>query len=475
MLFNKKICFSANAVEYYAKIKLLPSGDMKKLLIFLSVILTVMPVPAQERASMTRVSSNFNIVIPDDAGHQVPIVDFMRRFERIVRNVGRFGTTDSAKTLTVVISLKQTPGTCYWSKNSEYGKNVLVIPNGMRQLLASPEVGRALTSALIQCRIGNPPSAPLPEEALWIADGLWAEFIQREIQVFPVLHFTYLENLRKLSEMDCKLRFDLPSLMPPQLLKPHTAVWDLYTQRAQLMLEVCRYLAPGRHGNLIKDYLFLLNGKKLSAQDSFTLTFAHAAYKKLYAGETAPRTADDPRSKKGYTALEKLALRNLFSRHSPMSPAALIKRLNQLNVVWYRQHEKGQLLKAALTDLPLLVSKYDTCSKLPQQKLQELNEFVPLLPLQLHGEASRFAMQLSQIGSVNHQRQSEELKKIISSLQRKLAHLQLVDRELEYFENISMPHLYYLRYQLNTAAPETPLPPDISNYLDLQQQKLQQD
>ena len=84
-----------------------------------------MPVPAQERASMTRVSSNFNIVIPDDAGHQVPIVDFMRRFERIVRNVGRFGTTDSAKTLTVVISLKQTPGTCYWSKNSEYGKQLI--------------------------------------------------------------------------------------------------------------------------------------------------------------------------------------------------------------------------------------------------------------------------------------------------------------------------------------------------------------
>ena len=149
MLFDKKICFSANAVEYYAKIKLLPSGDMKKLLIFLSVILTVMPVPAQERASMTRVSSNFNIVIPDDAGHQVPIVDFMRRFERIVRNVGRFGTTDSAKTLTVVISLKQTPGTCYWSKNSEYGKNVLVIPNGMRQLLAIGKSALAKRKRLI--------------------------------------------------------------------------------------------------------------------------------------------------------------------------------------------------------------------------------------------------------------------------------------------------------------------------------------
>jgi hypothetical protein len=267
----------------------------------------------------------------------------------------------------------------------------------------------------------------------------------------------------------------LPALMPPPFLKTDTALWDLYTQRAQLMLEICRSIAPGKHGNLLKDYLFLLNGKKLSAQDSFTLTFAHAAYKKLYTAQKAPRTADDPRSKKGYTALEKLALRNLFSRHSPMTPAALIKRLNQLNVVWYRQHEKGQLLKAALTDLPLLVSKYDTCSKLPQQKLQELNELVPLLPLQLHGEASRLAMQLSKIGSVNHQRQSEELKKIITSLQQKLAYLQQVDHELEYFENISMPHLYYLRYQLNAAMPEAPLPTDISNYLDLQQQKLQQD
>ena len=448
---------------------------MKKLLTIFCICATFLSAADDENFTAITVAGKFQVIIPAEAGHQTPIVEFLRRFERIVRYDGKFSLSKSTRSFTVVISDKQTPGTYKFVSNKIYGRSALIIPNGLRQLLSSPEVGRALTSALIQSHLGNTPSKPLPEDALWIADGLWAEFVQREIHIFPILHFTYLENLRKLAESGYKLQFRHATLLPPKAMQINSPLWTLYTQRAQLMIEVSRSMAPGKHGNLLKDYIFLLNNKRIKPEEAFTLTFANAAYKKVNGKDFPAGSTAEQRMAWGHTALEKLAMRNLFSGHAPMNPATLLKHLEKINTFSYRQKDDGQLLQAHLEDLPLLLKKYKTCSEIPRRKIMELRDFIALVPLQLRGDVTSLNNLLATIYSDNPQHKSAELQKCIGELRRKLIFLQRVDRDLEHLENLNMPRLYYLRYTLNSTMPQAPLPENISRYLDEQQKKLQQD
>ena len=448
---------------------------MKKLLTIFCICAAFLSAADDENFTAITVAGKFQVIIPAEAGHQTPIVEFLRRFERIVRYDGKFSLSKSTRSFTVVISDKQTPGTYKFVSNKIYGRSALIIPNGLRQLLSSPEVGRALTSALIQSHLGNTPSKPLPEDALWIADGLWAEFVQREIQTFPILHFTYLENLRKLAESGYQLQFRHATLLPPKAMQINSPLWTLYTQRAQLMIEVSRALAPDKHDNLLIDYIFLLNGKQLKPEDAFTLTFANAAYKKLYGKKAPAASKPGEKTSSSYNALEKLAMRNLFSGHAPMNPATLLKHFEKINTFSYRQKDDGQLLQAHLEDLPLLLKKYKTCSEIPRQKIAELSDFAALVPLQLRNDVMQLNNLLATIYNDKQLQKASEIQKCIAQLRRKLLFLQRVDRELEHIENLNLPRLYYLRYTLNNTMPQAPLPENISRYLDEQQKKLQQD
>ncbi len=405
-----------------------------------------------------QISNNFSAMLPDEAGHPTPVVEFLRRLERILRQSCSISNITDSRPLILALSSEQPAGTFQFCKHRQTHTVVLQLPPDIRQWLDSPAIGRALVSGLIQSRLGNPPRQMLPEAALWIADGVWAEFVQREKSGMPILHFTYLDLLRQAAESGFELTLNTEVLTPPRQIRVHSAEWTLYCQRSQLMLETANSLKNQRHDNVIKDYLFLLQGGKLSAQESFSRTFESAAQKKLsLSGETVSG---------GQSALKIMALRKLFSVYAPMNPQAINELFQQICQVNY-QHSSGSFsVTANLSDLPELVEKYESCAHIPRLKIAALNNLAAVSPRQLHPEIFTLSKYMAQIGTEPARRMTEGIKSSIQSLNSKLAMLKAVDSELQQWEKSQQPLLYEHRLVVGTAPLEQPLPPRIKEFFD---------
>ena len=67
---------------------------------FTSILLgwIICPLYSAEK-HIVQVVGNISAAIPDAAGHQTPLLEFLRRYERIVRQVGRLENSTAASDL----------------------------------------------------------------------------------------------------------------------------------------------------------------------------------------------------------------------------------------------------------------------------------------------------------------------------------------------------------------------------------------
>lgn len=443
--------------------------------ILFSVWASVLPA-ADKNTALLPIAGNLSVALQDVPGHQMPIVDFFRRYERTVRQAGRFNNTAESKDLILLLNARQAPGSCQFVYSRELKCRVLQLPADWKSLLDSPLVGRRMTMALLQSRMGQNPEQALPAEAWWIADGLWAEFVQRENMEFPILHFTYLPELRNLAEQGFRMKLDLNVLTPPAKLKTGNPEFVLYTQRAQLMVEVASAITNVRQENLLKDYCFLLAGRRMKPTECFGTVFAAAAQKKINrsAGKKSSPDTGKQRFSSGYEALEKIALRTLFTGYAPMSPNSLLRRFNRIVQVAYQPEKSPNILYAELSDLPTILQRHPECAGLINPKIAELNELALLAPLQLRSSILNLNNTLFKINGRNVQQSTAEIKQYTSEIRQKLAELQQIDRQLMEFEQVRQPALYPLRYTIGNLSDGSPLPHQIRHFLEQQERLLMQ-
>ena len=436
------------------------------MLLLLAVFLWSAAV-AVETAYSLPVNGNVALIIEDGVGHQTPAIEFFRRFERVFRHATRLDNTPGSRELLLVLSSKQPAGSSKFFHSREFRSQVLQLPGNYTEILNSPLLGRTLAGALLQSRLGNAIQTPLPESALWIVDGLWAEFVQRERSGTPILRFTYLDALRQLAENGFRMQLNLQLLTPPEKIRERSAEWQLYSQRSQLMLEIARYLGNSRRNiNLIKDYCFLLLGNKLSPAECFERTFALAARSNLYNHGSIYGNGQKDERAAGYAALEILAKKMLFSGYAPMNASAINRHLQRLIKIEYL-HSNGKFpLTAALSDLPLLVEKYEQLSGIPHAKIIELNELAALVPLQLRSDIFQLTNALADIGSQPPERVAGNIKSILNNIQQKLHILQQVESELKRHEAALQPLLYEQRFVIDNNLPAAPLPKQIKAFID---------
>lgn len=409
------------------------------------------------------IAGNFSVVIPPGAGHQTPAVNFFRELERTLRQNGRLGPDSGGRGLVAILHEDQ-KDSAKFVYSPTFRTQVLQLPIDYRKIVDDPQLGRTLLTALIQNRIGSRITDPLPEAAYWIADGIWAEFVYRQKFGTPIMRFVYLPAMRNIAEMGFNPSLTLPLLTLPAGTDLQSVQGELYLQRARLMLETVRILESRKSSNLIKDYLLLLQGGKLSPKQCFERTFAAAARNKFSAAQNLVPGQSD--TEFGYEALSYAALQTLFSSQSPMAPAAVERRFHAICQVEYVRAEKGQLHKAHINDLPSLVEKYESCRQLPRLKIWQLNMLAAVAPGQVRGEIFDLTKILTGIGSDPAAKLSNELKNTVSELLAKLNLLKNVDNVLANYENEVMPLLYNQRLQLENPAPAAELPPRIQNALD---------
>ncbi|MBE6369879.1 MAG: hypothetical protein E7056_06965 [Lentisphaerae bacterium] len=429
-------------------------------LLFL-LMLTGSILPAAENFHLAQAVNKLYVIVPPEAGHQVPVLEFIRRIDRVLRQYGKLDNSAESGELVLRLQKDQSPGSWRFAKSSADGSMELILPTDYRNWVKYPELGRTLITAMIRCRIGGIPYKQLPADGRWIADGLWAEFIHRERSRRQILRFTYLEGLRNLAEAGLDVTLSQQDLAAPVTIRPGAADWVLYCERARLMLEIIRDITP-RHSNLLKDYLFLLEDGKLSAAECFEKSFSQAA------ADNLRRTGNlSPQKLSLQDSFRILTLRTLFSIYAPMAPDALSRRFDMIDQVSYRRQESGKNhLTANLTDLPALVEKYPPCGELPLIKIAELNELAALMPQQLRGDIFKLTATLSAIGKAPAETISNDIRRQIRQIRSKLRELKTVDAILAEYENSLLPPLYRERYKLDNPLPEPPLPPLIKQFFD---------
>lgn len=415
---------------------------------------------------------NFSIEVGNKSGHHVPAVDFFRRFERVVRRLGHIEESSAGRPLLLILDENQPSGSCRFEHSRLHRRQVLKLPGDYQSLLNSSNIGRVLTSALIQSRLGNAPQEPLPEAALWIADGLWAEFVHREQSGRQLMRFTWLPELRNAVENGGKIHLNHRTLTAPENIRPDSAEWVFYCQKARLMLEVADKLGSGR-SNLLKDYCFLLAGRQLSVEDCFDQTFCVAARRKIFTNLTPQEIIPEDEKTAGRSALDRMALKTLYSQYVPMTPAAVKRLFEQLCRITFKTDSGGVATDASITDLPFLVEKYESCTSLPGIKIFELNELTAIAPAQLRSEFFQMAFQLGQIGSASPAEISGSLKGLIKNVSRKLLELERVDAVLSAMEKNALPLLNGQRFFMHGNLRNAPLPKNIQSFMDTVERSLQ--
>ncbi len=438
-------------------------GKFRSLFLILS---TVLPLLCTAESSLLEVADNFAIQLPPDSDHSAQALEFFRRMERNLRLTTRITSNASSRPMTAVMTAEQPAGSCRIIYSRKLRSYVLQLPADYKKYQDSPQIGRIITGSLIQTRLGNPLQEPLPEGAYWIADGVWASFVQQEQTPEQILRFTWLEGLRNLAENGFALKLNAQILTPPAKIRNGSAEWELYTQRARLMLELARQMNITRQLNLLKDYCFLLFGKKLSIQESFERIFYTAARTK-YASYGVPQAMLTAASETeaGEKALAKLAERQLFSAYAPMSPTVFSKRFRRVCKFNYK-HASGKFdLTAELSDLPELIEKVEECSAVPPVKIFELNELSALAPMQLKPDIFALAQQLANIGNEHPRRLSQKIKYNITLIHQKLEKLKKVDAVLAAYEKAALPLLYEERYNLQSNMPHAPLPGKTARFI----------
>ena len=106
----------------------------------------------------------------------------------------------------------------------------------------------------------------------------------------------------------------------------------------------------------------------------------------------------------------------------------------------------GVEISASITDLPLLVEKYESCVSLPGIKIFELNELAAIAPAQLRSELFRLAYLFGEIGSQSPEGISSQMKEYIDIVNRKIAALERVDTVLQTVEKSALPLLFEHRF-----------------------------
>ena len=445
-----------------------------KSLIFILAFFPLLLLGNMASEDILNISSggNFAVAVGNGAGHHVPAVDFFRRLERVVRRLGRIEEGTAGRSLLLVLDEKQPSGSCRFEHSRKHRRQVLKLPADYTSLLDAPAAGRVITSALIQSRLGNPPQEPLPKAACWIADGLWAEFVQRETNGMQVMRFTWLPELRNVVENGGKLHFSSRSLAAPENIRGGSAEWSFYCQKARLMLEAAHTLGSVR-SNLLKDYCFLLFGKQLTADDCFDQTFGAAARRKIFTPLTPPEIVPADEKTAGRTALERLALKTLYSQYVPMSPAAVSRIFEKFCRISFKTGANMPETAASITDLPFLIEKYASTTTLPRLKIFELNELAAIAPAQLRADFYQLSFQLTQIGSGDPDDISYQMKKLIDTIQQKLLTLQKVDAVLAAWEKSQQPLLWEQRFFMNEDLRKMPLPENIRSFWDTVERSLQ--
>ena len=442
---------------------------MKRFFLLFTILLPFSPAVAGDVLNITG-SGNLALEINSDSVHQMPVMDFFRRLDRIVRRLGRLEEGVAARQLILVVDEKQPSGSCKFEHSRKHRKQVLMIPADCKSLLDSPAAGRMIAAAIVQSRLGNLPQEPLPAAANWIADGLWAEFVQRESDGVRVMRFIWLPELRNFVENGGKLHFSSSLLTAPENIRHGSAEWSFYCQKARLMLETVQILNSPQN-NLLKDYCFLLFGRQLSAAECFDQTFGAAARRKLFTPLVPQEIIPENESEAGKYALNRMAVKRLYSQYVPMNPAAVRVLFEKFCHITFMQNSMEN--SASITDLPFLAEKYDNCTKLPRIKVFELNELIAIVPMPLRNDLFQLSYQLGQIGSADPAAISREMKSIIVSLTRKLADLEKVDAVLSALEEQHLPFCYEQRFFMNENLRQAPLPVNIRSFWDTVERSLQ--
>ena len=440
--------------------------------IFVFIFLLQSVSPADDNIFNITSGGNFSVVVSPGAGHYAPVLDFFRRFERVVRRMGRIEESTAGRQFLIVLDDKQLFGSCSFEHSRLYRRQVLKLPADYRNWLYNPAIGRVIASALVQSRLGNLPQEPLPEAACWIADGLWAEFVHRENSGNQFVRFTWLPGLRNIVENGGKIQLSSWSLTAPVNIRPDSAEWVFYSEKARLMLEVAHALGSS-HSNLLKDYCFLLFGKQLTAEECFDQTFSAAAKRKLFTKLTPEEIVPADEKTAGRVALDRLALKSLYSQYVPIAPGAASRIFERICSVTFKPENSNMATAASITDLPLLAEKYTSCAALPRIKIFELNELTAIAPAQLRSDFYLLALQLADIGSGSPGKISAQMKKIIADIRQKLRDLERVDSVLSAMEKSAFPPIYEQRFFMNGNLRETPLPQNIKSFMDTVERSLQ--
>ena len=439
---------------------------MKKLIAISFLTLTALLLPAADEAIPA--AGNLSAVIPPEAGHQVPFVEFLRRFDRVCRQFARADNQQKSLPLIVKLNSKLAPGEVRFTESQDFQTTILQLPANYRNWLERPAIGRALATALLRSRQGEAIDKAFPEAALFVPDGLWSEFVAREKAGVRILRFTDLPGLRNMAENDLNIILSPATLRPPERMRPDSALWVLYTEKARLMLNIARSLATNRHGNPLKEYCLTVEDKRFTVEETFNRTFRAAARKKFSMGSTLLKNDND----RAGDALNRLALQKLFSAHISMSAAGLSKKLQKIETVWYSPAPGARSMEAALADLPLLVEKYETCLIIPRIKILQINDLSAISPLFISSDILELTKALSRIGTQPPERVSSNIKNILQTLHAKLNRLMNVEAILKQHEQQLMPLLYEQRFLLKDANRPAPLPPLTKKFIEEAERKL---
>ena len=76
------------------------------------IFLLAAQVPADDNVFNITSGGNFSVVVSAGAGHYAPVLDFLRRFDRVVRRLGRIEESAAARQLLVGLDDKALSGSC---------------------------------------------------------------------------------------------------------------------------------------------------------------------------------------------------------------------------------------------------------------------------------------------------------------------------------------------------------------------------
>lgn len=418
-------------------------------------------------AEIQTVNGNFSVQLPDDIGHAIPILEYLRRLERTVRLQGRMDSGENARELLIELDPHLAPGKYRWEP---LGKRrfVLKLDADYARWSNHRQLGRTLTNALLRSRMGLAPEIADPAWPDWPADALWEEFLVRADIDLQLLRFTWLPGLRHIAEPGGRLGLTPGNLANMDENRIGQPAFMLYLERPRLMLEINYRLSAGKQ-NLLKDYLDLVQCHTLAPEACFQQVFGRAALQKTRAwAGGAPEDAAEPVQYQ--TALELLGERELFTVYAPLGSVGMAYRLKQIETVAYQRVKAGETDTAALEDLPSLVNKYETCVKLPRQKIAELNQLAALGPAEMRGEIFAIGAALANIGALPVPDAAAAVRRTLEALKGKIALLGGIDAFLDLYEKQSTPLLYPDRFVLDPDRRHTQLPPHLEQLLDQAEQ-----